>query len=181
MLKKKNLKQLIAIAVVSASSVCTIFADIKPAFANCNIFGCSQSSAAQCNPFGCPKAPAGESCTPFGCPESPKPTTQLQIIQNQPNPNSEQANPSSEQPNPSSEQSAPNSEQSAPNSEQANPSSEVNPQALKTCLETLLYRTEQQKPFPGWICVPNDVNCKTVKVRTEISENVALQACQGAK
>ncbi|MCA2535522.1 MAG: hypothetical protein IM553_14185 [Microcystis sp. M57BS1] len=174
MLKKKNLKQLIAIAVVSASSVCSVFADIKPAFANCNLFGCSQSSAAQCNPFGCPKAPAGESCTPFGCPESPRPTTQLQIIQNQPNPSSEQPNPSSEQPNP-------NSEQPNPNPEQVNPSTQVNPQALKTCLETLLYRTEQQKPFPGWICVPNDVNCRTVKVRTEISENVALQACQGAR
>jgi hypothetical protein len=174
MLKKKNLKQLIAIAVVSASSVCSVFADIKPAFANCNLFGCSQSSAAQCNPFGCPKAPAGESCTPFGCPESPRPTTQLQIIQNQPHPSSEQPNPSSEQPNP-------NSEQPNPNPEQVNPSTQVNPQALKTCLETLLYRTEQQKPFPGWICVPNDVNCRTVKVRTEISENVALQACQGAR
>ncbi|MFN9868655.1 MAG: hypothetical protein ACK568_16700, partial [Pseudanabaena sp.] len=68
-----------------------------------------------------------------------------------------------------------------PNPEQVNPSTQVNPQALKTCLETLLYRTEQQKPFPGWICVPNDVNCRTVKVRTEISENVALQACQGAR
>lgn len=147
MLNKINLKQLIAITVVSASSVCSIFADIKPAFANCNIFGCSQSSAAQCNPFGCPKAPAGESCTPFGCPES------QQTIQNQPN----------------------------PSSEQLNPSSEVNPQALRTCLETLLYRTEEQKPFPGWICVPNDVNCKTVKVRTEISENVAVQACQGSR
>jgi hypothetical protein len=45
----------------------------------------------------------------------------------------------------------------------------------------LLYRTEVQKPFPAWICVPNDVNCRTVRVRTEISENVALQACQGAR
>ena len=147
MLNKINLKQFITITVVSASSICSIFADIKPAFANCNIFGCSRSSAAQCNPFGCPKAPAGESCTPFGCPESP------QSIQNK-------TNPSSEQPN---------------------PSSEVNPQALRTCLETLLYRTEVQKPFPAWICVPNDVNCKTVKVRTEISENVAVQACQGSR
>ena len=164
MLNKTNLKRFIGIAVVSASSVCSVFADIKPAFANCNIFGCSQSSAAQCNPFGCPKAPAGESCTPFGCPASPQPP---QTIQNQPNPNSEQPNPSSEQPSPSSEQPS--------------PSSEVNPQALRTCLETLLYRTEEQKPFPGWICVPNDVNCKTVKVRTEISENVAVQACQGSR
>ena len=154
MLNKINLKQFITITVVSASSICSIFADIKPAFANCNIFGCSRSSAAQCNPFGCPKAPAGESCTPFGCPESP------QSIQNQTNPSSEQPNPSYEQPN---------------------PSSEVNPQALRTCLETLLYRTEVQKPFPAWICVPNDVNCKTVKVRTEISENVAVQACQGSR
>ena len=157
MLNKINLKQFIAIAVVSASLVCSIFADIKPAFANCNIFGCSQSSAAQCNPFGCPKAPAGESCTPFGCPASPQ---SPQTIQNQPNPSSEQPNSSSEQPN---------------------PISEVNPQALRTCLETLLYRTEVQKPFPAWICVPNDVNCKTVKVRTEISENVAVQACQGSR
>jgi len=145
--------------------------DTKPAFADCNLFGCSQSSAAQCNPFGCPKAPAGESCTPFGCPASPQ---SPQTIQNQPNPNSEQPNPSSEQPNPNSEQ--PNS-----NSEQPNSNSEVNPQALRTCLETLLYRTEEQKPFPGWICVPNDVNCKIVKVRTEISENVAVQACQGSR
>ena len=180
-MSKRNLKKFTAIAVVSASSIFSIFADIKPAFANCNIFGCSQSSAAQCNPFGCPKAPAGESCTPFGCPESPRPTTQLQIIQNQPNPSSEQANPSSEQPNPNSEQANPSSEQPNPNPEQVNPSTQVNPQALKTCLETLLYRTEVQKPFPAWICVPNDVNCRTVRVRTEISENVALQACQGAR
>ena len=178
---KINLKKFTTIAVVSASSIFAVFADIKPAFANCNIFGCSQSSAAQCNPFGCPKAPAGESCTPFGCPESPRPTTQLQILQNQPNPNSEQANPSSEQPNPNSEQPNPSSEQPNPNPEQVNPSTQVNPQALKTCLETLLYRTEVQKPFPAWICVPNDVNCRTVRVRTEISENVALQACQGAR
>ena len=160
MLNKISLKRFIAVAVVSASSVCSIFADIKPAFANCNIFGCSQSIAAQCNPFGCPKAPAGESCTPFGCPESPSPVTPLQIIQNQTNPNSEQTNPVSEQ---------------------AAPVSEVNPQALKTCLETLLYRTEEQKSFSGWVCVPNDVNCRTVRVRTEISENVALQACQGTR
>ena len=173
-MSKTNLKKFTAIAVVSASSIFSIFADIKPAFANCNIFGCSQSSAAQCNPFGCPKAPAGESCTPFGCPESPRPTTQLQIIQNQPATNSEQ-------PSPSFEQAEPNSEQPNPSSEQANPSAEVNPQDLKTCLETLLYRTEVQKPFPAWICVPNDVNCKTVRVRTEISENVALQACQSAR
>ena len=175
MLNKINLKQFITITVVSASSICSIFADIKPAFANCNIFGCSRSSAAQCNPFGCPKAPAGESCTPFGCPESP------QSIQNQTNPSSEQPNPSSAQPNPSSAQPNPSSEQPNPSSEQPNPSSEVNPQALRTCLETLLYRTEVQKPFPAWICVPNDVNCKTVKVRTEISENVAVQACQGSR
>ena len=171
MLNKINLKQFITITVVSASSICSIFADIKPAFANCNIFGCSRSSAAQCNPFGCPKAPAGESCTPFGCPESPQ---SPQTIQNQPNPSSAQPNSSSAQPNSSSEQ--PN-----PSSEQPNPSSEVNPQALRTCLETLLYRTEEQKPFLGWICVSNDVNCKTVKVRTEISENVAVQACQGSR
>ena len=180
-MSKTNLKKFTAIAVVSASSIFAVFADIKPAFANCNIFGCSQSSAAQCNPFGCPKAPAGESCTPFGCPESPRPTTQLQIIQNQPDTNSEETTSSPEQAEPNSEQPNLSSEQAAPNSEQANPSSEVNPQALKTCLETLLYRTEVQKPFPAWICVPNDVNCKTVRVRTEISENVALQACQSAR
>ena len=95
-MSKTNLKKFTVIAIVSASSICSIFADIKPAFANCNIFGCSQSSAAQCNPFGCPKAPAGERCTPFGCPESPRPTTQLQIIQNQPNPSSEELNPSND-------------------------------------------------------------------------------------
>lgn len=171
---KINLKKFTTIAVVSTSSIFAVFADIKPAFANCNIFGCSQSSAAQCNPFGCPKAPAGEICTPFGCPESPSSVTRVQIIQNQPATNSEQ-------PSPSFEQAEPNSEQPNPSSEQANPSSEVNPQALKTCLETLLYRTEVQKPFSAWICVPNDVNCRTVRVRTEISENVALQACQGAR
>ena len=175
MLNKINLKQFLAIIVISGSSVSTVFTDIKPAFANCNIFGCSQSSAAECNPFGCPKAPAGESCTPFGCPESP------QTVENPPNPNSEQPSPNSEQPSPNSEQPSPNSEQSNPNSEQPNPNSEVNPQALRTCLETLLYRTEVQKPFPEWICVPNDINCKTVRVRTEISENVAVQACQGSR
>ena len=132
--------------------------DIKPAFAGCNIFGCSQSSVAECNPFGCPKPPSGQTCTPFGCPESP-PSTQPNQYLNQPN---------SEQPN---------AEQSS--SEQ--PNAEVNPQSLQKCLDALLYRTEEKKPFPGWICVPNDVNCKTVRVRTEISENVAVQACQGSR
>lgn len=138
--------------------------NVKPAFAGCNIFGCSQSNVAECNPFGCPKPPSGQTCTPFGCPESP-PSAQPNQYPNQPN-NTEQ---------PISEQ---------PNTEQLNsnqPSSEVNPQALQKCLETLLYRTEEKKPFPGWICVPNDVNCRTVRVRTEISENVAVQACQGAR
>jgi len=136
--------------------------DVKPVFAGCNIFGCSQSSEAECNPFGCPKPPSGETCTPFGCPESP-PSTQPNQYPNQPN---------SEQPN--VEQTS--SEQL--NSNQSN--SEVNPESLQKCLDALLYRTEEKKPFSGWICVPNDVNCKTVRVRTEIIESVAVQACQGS-
>lgn len=55
------------------------------------------------------------------------------------------------------------------------------PQAIAQCMDSMLYRTEVQKPFPGWICVPNDVNCKTVRVRTEISEIAAAQACQNAR
>jgi hypothetical protein len=55
------------------------------------------------------------------------------------------------------------------------------PQAIQQCMENLLYRTEVQKPFSGWICVENDVNCKTVRVRTEISEAAAVQACQNAR
>jgi hypothetical protein len=55
-----------------------------------------------------------------------------------------------------------------------------NPEAIQKCMNSLLYRTEEQKPFAGWICVPNDVNCKTVRVRTEMSEDTAIQACQGA-
>ncbi|XZN91248.1 MAG: hypothetical protein ACM65M_27280 [Microcoleus sp.] len=55
------------------------------------------------------------------------------------------------------------------------------PQAIQQCMENLLYRTEVQKPFSGWICVGNDVNCKTVRVRTEISEAAAVQACQNAR
>jgi hypothetical protein len=55
------------------------------------------------------------------------------------------------------------------------------PQAIQQCMENLLYRTEVQKPFSGWICVANDVNCKTVRVRTEISEAAAVQACQNAR
>ncbi len=55
------------------------------------------------------------------------------------------------------------------------------PQAIQQCMENLLYRTEVQKPFPSWICVANDVNCRTVRVRTEISESAAVQACQNAR
>lgn len=55
------------------------------------------------------------------------------------------------------------------------------PQAIQQCMENLLYRTEVQKPFSGWICVENDVNCKTVRVRTDISEAAAVQACQNAR
>lgn len=62
-----------------------------------------------------------------------------------------------------------------------NPVSGGSPQAIRQCMENLLYRTEVQKPFPGWNCVPNDVNCRTVRVRTEISETAAVQACQNAR
>lgn len=55
------------------------------------------------------------------------------------------------------------------------------PQAIQQCMENLLYRTEVKKPFSGWICVENDVNCRTVRVRTEISETAAVQACQNAR
>jgi hypothetical protein len=172
----KTFRQQIAMAALFFTlPIGSIFigTDVKPAFAGCNIFGCSQSNVAECNPFGCPKPPSGETCTPFGCPES-KPSAQPNQYPNQPSferPNIEQ--PNSEQP--STEQL--NSYQ--PNSEQPNP--EVNTQFLQKCLDALLYRTEEKKPFPGWICVPNDVNCKTIRVRTEISENVAVQACQGSR
>ncbi|NET34883.1 MAG: hypothetical protein F6K19_23145 [Cyanothece sp. SIO1E1] len=43
-----------------------------------------------------------------------------------------------------------------------------------------MYRTEVRKPFPGWICVTNDVNCTTVRVRTEVSDVAAAQACQSS-
>ena len=146
--------------------------DTKPAFADCNLFGCSQSSVAECNPFGCPKPPSGKACTPFGCPESPQP---LQV------PSSEQ--PNSEQPNSeqlSSEQLSSEQLSSEQLSSEQSSSSE-NPQVIQQCMEKLLYRTEEQKPFPQWICVPNDVNCRTVRVRTEISENAAVQLCQGLR
>ncbi|MDX2240271.1 MAG: hypothetical protein NW224_06285 [Leptolyngbyaceae cyanobacterium bins.302] len=55
------------------------------------------------------------------------------------------------------------------------------PAAIAQCMDKLMYRTEVQKPFPGWICVQNDVNCSTVRVRTEISEATAIQACQNAR
>jgi hypothetical protein len=55
------------------------------------------------------------------------------------------------------------------------------PAAIASCMDSLLYRTEERKPFSGWICVPNDVNCKTVRVRTEMSEATAIQACQNAR
>jgi hypothetical protein len=91
--------------------------------------------------------------------------------------------PSSEQPSseqPSSEQ--PSSEQlSSEQLSSEQPSSNGNPQVILQCMEKLLYRTEEQKPFPQWICVPNDVNCRTVRVRTEISENAAVQLCQGVR
>lgn len=62
-----------------------------------------------------------------------------------------------------------------------NPVGGGSPQAIQQCMENLLYRIEVQKPFPAWNCVPNDVNCKTVRVRTEISETAAVQACQNAR
>jgi hypothetical protein len=62
-----------------------------------------------------------------------------------------------------------------------NPVGGGSPQAIQQCMQNALYRTEVQKPFPGWICVPNDVNCRTVTVRTEISEAAAVQACQNAR
>lgn len=55
------------------------------------------------------------------------------------------------------------------------------PAAIARCMDSLLYRTEERKPFPGWICVPNDVNCSTVRVRTEMRESTAIQACQNAR
>jgi hypothetical protein len=55
------------------------------------------------------------------------------------------------------------------------------PQQIQQCMENLLYRTEIQKPFPAWNCVQNDVNCRAVRVRTEISEAAAVQACQNAR
>jgi hypothetical protein len=61
------------------------------------------------------------------------------------------------------------------------PAQNGSPAAIASCMDSLLYRTEERKPFPGWICVPNDVNCKTVRVRTEMSEATAIQACQNAR
>lgn len=55
------------------------------------------------------------------------------------------------------------------------------PQAIAQCMDKLMYRIEVKKPFPGWICVPNDVNCSTVRVRTEISDGTAAQVCQNAR
>ena len=63
----------------------------------------------------------------------------------------------------------------------ANPIGGGSPQAIQQCMENLLYRTEVRKPFPSWICIENDVNCKTVRVRTELSEAAAVQACQNAR
>jgi len=62
-----------------------------------------------------------------------------------------------------------------------NPGGGGSPQAIQACMENLLYRTEVQKPFPGWICVQNDVNCRSVRVRSEISETAAVQVCQNAR
>jgi hypothetical protein len=56
-----------------------------------------------------------------------------------------------------------------------------NPQAISQCMDKLMYRTEVQKPFSGWICVPNDVNCREVRVRTEVDTATAAQLCQNAR
>lgn len=61
------------------------------------------------------------------------------------------------------------------------PTGSGSPAAIARCMDSLLYRTEERKPFPGWICVPNDVNCSTVRVRTEMRESTAIQACQNAR
>ncbi|MEG4808280.1 hypothetical protein QUA82_13415 [Microcoleus sp. F8-D3] len=121
------------------------------------------SVAQTCNVFGCSQPgasacnpfgcpnPGAAPCTPFGCPASPTPA----------------ASPAAQPP--------------VIYQQQPQPQIGGSPQAIQQCMENLLYRTEVQKPFSGWICVANDVNCRTVRVRTEISEAAAVQACQNAR
>ncbi len=123
----------------------------------CNVFGCSPPGASACNPFGCPN-PGAAPCTPFGCPASPTPAAA-----------------------PAAQPPVIYQPQQTPVIYQPQPQIGGSPQAIQQCMENLLYRTEVQKPFSGWICVPNDVNCRTVRVRTEISEAAAVQACQNAR
>ncbi len=150
---------LTALLLVAPVGALVVAIKTQPAVAGCNPFGCSPSSVAECNPFGCPNPPLGQQCTPFGCPPSPQATQQQQ----QPTQNSEQGRRRRRQ------------------RESSQPNVGGNPQAIQQCMTNLLYRTEEQKPFPAWVCVPNDVNCRTVRVRTEISESAAAQACQNAR
>ena len=196
----KNIqKQIITALFLTVSSGAIIIGfEPKPTFAACNPFGCSQSSAAECNPFGCPNAPLGKACTPFGCPESPQPPP----VQQQPYspypyppnpypaypypPNSERViksiesagsywvyqKPSLVIKNPYPPNSAPYHPNSAPYYP-APPTYGGDPQAIQKCMKGLLYRTEERSD--GWFFT------KTIRVRTEISEDAAVRACQGAR
>ncbi|NJK65896.1 MAG: hypothetical protein HC849_00165 [Oscillatoriales cyanobacterium RU_3_3] len=127
------------------------------------LLGHAQPSVAQtCNVFGCSQ-PGADACNPFGCP----------------NPGAAPCTPFGcpASPTPAATPAAQPSVIYQPQQPQIGGS----PQAIQQCMENLLYRTEVQKPFSGWICVGNDVNCRTVRVRTEISEAAAVQACQNAR
>ncbi len=127
----------------------------KPVMAGCNPFGCSPSSAAECNPFGCPNPPVGAACTPFGCPSS---------AQTQPQPTNNNAPTGSSQP-----------VILVPNQPRGGSSD-----GIVSCVQRLLYKDVKvctRTDFSGTRCLGD---WRTSQVRTDISENVAAQACQNA-
>ena len=146
-----TLKKHIITSLFSLVQITTIFITInnKPAFADCNFHGCSQSSVAECNFHGCPNAPMGKACTFNGCPASPQPQPQAQPQPIQPYP------------------------------QPYAPVYGGDPQAIRQCMNGLLFRMEERRT-PNSISILAD-KVTQVRVRTEISEDAAVRACQGAR
>jgi hypothetical protein len=138
----------------------------EPAVAGCNPFGCSSSSVAECNPFGCPKPPQGAECNPFGCPDSPQPATpppQPPVIYPPPYPP-----PYPYPPYPYGVPPQPNYDRQAPRASAGE---------IADCVKKLMFKRVLICTDPDGTCSPFSRHLKEREVRTEVSENAAVQAC----
>lgn len=118
----------------------------------------NKPAIAGCNPFGCSQSSAAE-CNPFGCPNPPvgaacSPFGCPSSAQPQPQPTNNTAPTGSSQPRGGS------------------------PDGIASCVNKLLYKNAQ-------VCTRTYISgsCRdweTRQVRSDISENVAAQACQNA-